>query len=180
MKRITGLPAWIGISAFLMLMLFVAKTYVTANKKFEVVYSAETQIAGYEKSPAAVRVYASPHIKMAEVPFAPKLLGWILWISIAVVGYWVGSDKYLGNKQVNSPNEGEWKKYLIWLPVVLCAIVWFASYSASMDQGSLVTTAENLVNMYGIPQSTLDKVISHEIKNISDEKGLLTAYFTGK
>ena len=181
------MATWLAASLALMGVLLFGNLHVTTNNSFEVVYSqAHDRGPNYEGEPAGVRVYASPHIKWQEASGFGKGAGWVLWFLIPVVGYWIGSDKYLGNKSTatlkTAPNSGEWKKWMIWVPVLLCAIAWFAAYSASLDQGSMVKKFDDFTREFKISDRQAEKIINEggSGTNIKDENGLLTQYFKGK
>lgn len=168
MKKV---PVWLLVAGAFMLVLFIAQRYVASNHKFEVVYSQGTTIPGYESSPDAARVYASPAIKWSEVPFAWKIMGWFFFFMIAAAAYYVQQKAFSNGKAVGA----------ILAPVLLCAVCWFAGYSASLDRGSLVTSVDNLKTAYGVPDKTIDYIKTHSgTKNIKDESGKLTAYFKGQ
>ena len=166
-----SLPAWVLAAAFFMVALFFVKRIPYADKSFDVVYSQATQIDGYEGSPEAVRIYASPAIKMSQESPLWSLFGWICWIGIPVCAFVIGRDEY--GKMKNS-------HLILAIPVVLCAVCWFAGYSASLDQGSLVIPLENLKTDFGASTETLEQIRHNDKKNIKDESGLLTDYFTTK
>jgi len=184
--KVKKVASWVAVAAGLMAVLQIAVTYVKSNKSFEIVYSAEHKRPGYEDYLAQIRVYASPAIKWGETSDFGKGLGRVFWVAIAAACFYVGTDRHLTRKPItNNSDEGKGNQLgkaigIVFAPVVACAITWFASYSASLDQGSLVKNFDEFKTEFKIDNETADKIVKEGGTgiNIKDNNGLLTAYFT--
>lgn len=125
------------------LLIFFAVFYVSTNQKAETVHAAESVREGYETIPAQVRVYAPYSLKWQEASGFGKFIGFVFFSLMWVAIWYVDNDKHLG-KQREGDNavKGKQKlgKWMIGVPLILCVISLFASYSASLDKNSVVIT----------------------------------------
>ena len=109
-----------------------ALIYVMANNNFEVVEFQAT-----DSQPANVRIYASPHMKWSEASGWGKALGILCFAGMWAAIWYVNNDKQVPkNRSLKTPQIVG--TAIIGLSLLLSIIFTFGSYSASLDQGSVV------------------------------------------
>jgi|GEM_PF-6587981 len=170
---------WIIAALAMVTILLGGLLYVTSGKKFDVVYSAEVPMPGYETRPAEIYVFSSTSLKWAEVPAFWKVGGFIWLFCVPFVAWYVGTDRVYGKKK---PTDTVGKRSpievaLFFAPVLLCLVFWFAGYSSSLAEGKIKQPFDDFKKEYRISDELSEKIKKQEVTSIKDDNGLLTAYF---
>lgn len=167
------------VSGVIIAIFVIAIIAVVADNRFSTVYSSEVVNTSGNVFEAEARVYASPAIKWEQANNKGLLV--ICLILIPVAGYIVASGALLKKKSPESDPKGtsSWLLNMIIYcsPIIGAAVFGISAYSASLSEGSLVTTVHNLKEKYGISDEQIQKLSSGERRYIKDETGALTTYF---
>jgi hypothetical protein len=162
--------SWLLFAVGAMLVIQSCIWYVKSEKKFPVTYMGAVDRQNYEDDPATVRVVASPAIKWDQSPGLWKALGRIFWLTIIGAAFYIGTDR-LKNASMAA------NLIAFVSPIVLSCLCFFCSYSASLNEGTLVKHFTDFKAEFKISDEQAGKIERQEIKNIKDESGLLTTYF---
>jgi hypothetical protein len=163
---------WLVVALCFMVILAAAPFLIQADKKFDVVYSAEHERPGFETAPETIRVYASPNVKWDEVSGTRKLIYYLCIVAVGVVCFAQARGVQTG--------KGYGGQVSLAVPIILALYIGISGYSASLDSGSLVMGFTDFVNQFKIPADVAERVQSGEVRFIKDTNGLLSAHFAAQ
>lgn len=141
MKNMGTKIAGFVIAAAWTIFIVVSVIHNNSNHRFTVVHQTETSIKGYENQVGFYNVYTSPALNWERTASFTRTLGWIfiavMWVAFVIVM----ADGHLGKKTGDPTLEHKAEKIawvkglaLIFTPVILSAVSFFANYSSAYDQ----------------------------------------------
>lgn len=131
--------------------------YVSTNNKFETEKIPATNFVGYENTPEMVRVYPSYALKWDQAPAGSKTIGWVFLILTIPAVWYISRDGHLKkgdyrNDEYGSKGANTGMAYLLAFgPLIMAVVMFFSSYSASLDLGSKIITKEAYEHIQGDP-----------------------------
>lgn len=122
--------------------------YVSTNNKFETERIPATEFVGYENTPEMVRVYPSYAMKWDNAPAGSKTIGWVFLILTIPAAWFISKDGHLkkGSYQNDASGKAGDNPALAILicfgPLIMSIVMFFSSYSSSLDLGSKIITRD--------------------------------------
>jgi hypothetical protein len=114
--------------------------YVWKNERHDVEFFAGSNHKYYENTPDAAQIQVSPALAWKQVSVFNKSMGWIFLVLIWVALWFVTTDRHLGKRKANDPYKeaNGIAVFIIALPLVLCAVFFFAGYSSKYSNNYVV------------------------------------------
>lgn len=139
MKKIISSSGFIVALVFTGFLMF-SVVHNWKNERYAVEFFSGSNHKYYENTPDAAQINVSPALAWDQVPAINKALGWIFLFALWFAIWFVSTDRHLGKKKVTDPggDRSGLAIVLILVPLVLCAVFFFAGYASKYSSNYVV------------------------------------------